>query len=175
MRTSLLVMFAAALAVAGCGEADRPADSTAESAAEVAPSGAQAAGGVPDPCALLTAEEAGSLGGQVQAGQEEESAWPNIRRCTWEGSGDGFYGVTVIVNTDGFESVRQMMMGDELTLEDLGMPAFFEMVGAGVIGIGVEQSGIAVHVQPIWTANPAPDSEQASTLKEVARSAAARL
>ena len=76
---------------------------------------------------------------------------------------------------DGFENVRQMMMGDELVLDDLGMPAFFEMVGGGVMEIGVEQGGVAVHVQPIWTARPAPDSEQASALKEAARSAVARL
>ncbi len=175
MTTSLLGALALALVVVGCGGADRAAENTTDAATDVAASDTQVSGGVPDPCALLTVEEAASLGGEVQAGQEEESAWPNIRRCTWQGGGDGFYGVTVIVNTDGLESVRQMMMGDELVLDDRGMPAFFEMVGGGVMGIGVEQPGVAVHVQPIWTVRPAPDSEQASTLKEAALSAVARL
>lgn len=179
MKSTLFPIAFVIVALAGCGGSSQ-SDQTAAAPDAAEPAGEAPASGaadkaVPDPCAVLTLEEAASLGGTVEAGVENEVAWETIRSCTFDGSGDDFYGVIVLLNTGGLDSAKEMMMGEALPLDDMGMPAFFEMIGDGVGGIGVEKSGVAIHVSPVWADWPAPGSDRAEALKEVARSIAGRL
>ena len=175
MRLLSALIVATAILTSGCGGSEQPAPTPEETPADAIPETVVSDKAVPDPCALLTTDEAALLGAPVEAGEEDEIAWDTIRSCTFDANATGFYGVKVIVNTGGFEAVRSMMIGDEMPLDDMGMPAFFEMVEGGVMSIAVEKSGTAIHVTPIWTDRPEPGSERANTLKEVAASVAGRL
>ena len=170
----LLILSVFAL---GCGGTEQAEPEVEEPAEEVVELQVDNSGkSVADPCALLTVEEAATLGGTVDTPVEGEVAWDNIRQCTWNADHEGFYGVIITVVDGGLDKAKEiMMLGEEQAIEGLEMPGFFEMIMGGVGSVAVENDGVAVYVSPVWTSRPAVDSEKTSVLVEVAKMAASRL